>query len=436
MEECGKNGSNQMSNPVPNPPTISAISPTSGPYSTLITLTGTGFNSSITGDSVKFNGVNAVIQQASPTQLQVLVPKGAGTGPVTVKVGNQTATGTVFTYTFTITVSTFAGSNGIGLVDGPALSASFSLPYGLTSDAKGNIYVSDTHNIRVISTSVIVSNLAGNGISGYVDGTNTGAEFYFPSGLSTDPKGNILVADQYGVRKLTTSGVVTTLAGIPYVFNAGPATPTNPINLGFFDGPALTQAEFYSPASAVSDAQGNIYVADTYNLRIRKISMDGNVTTIAGNGSPGHIDGSGNTSEFGMPTGIAIDGLGNLFVADETNNCIRKISPSGQVTTYAGTGVSGLKDGPANSAQFYNPFALMLDAQSNIYVVDRGNACIRMIANNGMVSTLAGNGTQGYIDGPGNMAEFYAINSIAEDPNGNFYVADSFNHRIRKITLQ
>jgi sugar lactone lactonase YvrE len=205
---------------------------------------------------------------------------------------------------------------------------------------------------------------------------------------------------------------------------------------GYADG-AGNQAQFRLPNSVAVDPAGNVYVADTANNIIRKITPDGFVSTLAGSvGHPGNQDGTGSNAQFRNPWGVAVTDQGNVFVADMSNNTIRKISPTGVVSTLAGqAGVSGSRDGMGADAQFNNPFALAVDPEDNIYVSDSANNTIRKITPNGAVSTLAGlPGQAGSTDGNGTTARFWNPQGLVTDDHGNIYVADTGNNIVRKIT--
>jgi hypothetical protein len=202
---------------------------------------------------------------------------------------------------------------------------------------------------------------------------------------------------------------------------------------GYEDGPGGV-ARFNLSQGLAVDAVGNVYVADTCNNRIRKISVNGVVSTLAGDGSNGCRNGIGTTSRFDYPTGIALDWNGNLFVADQDNHLIRRISPDGWVSTVAGDGQPGYQDGDCATAKFNYPSGLAVDAAGNIYVADQGNHCIRVVRQSGAVSTLAGNGSGSYRDGAGANAEFNFPSSVAVDLAGRVFVADSCNNLVRRIT--
>jgi sugar lactone lactonase YvrE len=332
----------------------------------------------------------------------------------------------VICYTLTSSsqiVSTFAGSGSYGYLDGVGTIAQFGSPYGVCTDNSGNVYVAESgnHRIRKITPTGVVTTLAGSGVSGYNDGTGTLARFNNPQSVCADYTGNVYVADSDNnrIRKITPAGVVTTLAG-------------SGIN-GYLDGTG-TIAQFNRPSGVCADSSLNVYVADPYNNRIRKITPAGLVTTLAGSGIAGYLDGIGSAAKFNSPTGVYTGpGVSNVFVADMSNQRIRKITLAGVVTTVAGSGISGYLDDSASLAQFKNPSAVCTDGYGNLYVADNGNQRIRKITA-GIVTTVAGSGTAGYLDGIGTIAQFKVPTGVCTDVDGNVYVADNFNNRIRKIT--
>ncbi|MDF2431954.1 MAG: hypothetical protein JWP44_1585 [Mucilaginibacter sp.] len=268
-----------------------------------------------------------------------------------------------------------------------------------------------------------VSTFVGTGAAGSTDGNGTGASISAPFGLTTDGTGNIYLADYNNnlIRKITPAGVVTTLAGIAQVH-------------GSADGRALS-ATFALPAGVAADNVGNIYVADSYNNLVRKITPDGIVSTLAGSpGVSGSADGIGANASFNSPVGIAVDNSGIVYVADQNNNMIREITPGGIVTTLAGSVTHGSADGQGAAAGFYNPGGLTVDASGNIHVADVLNNMIRKITPPGLVTTVAGNTNAGSNDGQGVSATFNNPNGITIDNAGTLYVADKKNNKIRKIT--
>ncbi len=267
----------------------------------------------------------------------------------------------------------------------------------------------------------LVSTFAGSGGQGSADGTGSSASFYYPEDVAVDASGNIYVADRENneIRKISPTGMVSTFAG----------SKTS----GSVDGSG-TSASFSHPSGVTIDASSNVYVADVYNHKIRKITPTGMVSTLAGSGEQGSDDGSGSSARFYYPTGVAVDASGNVYVADSYNRKIRKITPMGTVSTLAGSGISGSADGSGGSASFWTPNGVAVDDSGNVYVADTNNNKIRKISPAGMVSTLAGSGTLGSDDGIGSSASFNKPNGVAVDTSGNVYVADTENKKIRKIS--
>jgi len=322
-------------------------------------------------------------------------------------------------------VTTLAGSPGSSAyVDGTGSAARFVSPAPPGVDVNGNIYLMDDDTLRMVTPAGVVTTLAGSpGMFGSADGTGGAARFFNPGGVAVDQSGNIYVADNvnYEIRKVTPAGVVTTLAG-----SAG--------FTGSADGTG-TAARFDFPQGLTVDGNGNVYVSDSYNHTIRKITPAGVVTTLAGSpGNSGSADGTGSAARFNQPTGIAVDASGNLYVADYNNHTIRKITPGGTVTTLAGSpGISAYVDGTGSAARFSYPFGVAVDSSGNVYVGDSNNEVVRKITPGGVVTTLAGDGTANYKDGTGTSAEFNTPSGVTVDKNGNVFVADADNGVIRKI---
>ena len=317
-------------------------------------------------------------------------------------------------------VTTLAGQQSTGSTNGTGTNASFNGPNGVAVDSAGNVYVSDLINtlIRKITPSGVVTTFAGSSY-GSVDGTGTNAAFTYPEGITLDSVGNLYVSEQsHRIRRITPAGVVTTLAG-----NGTP---------GYLDGPALNSI-FSSPQGLVVDLAGSVYVADLGNGCIRKITFGGNVvTTFAGQANPGSTDGTGTSARFNGPYKITFDSVGNLYVADNNNHRIRKITPGGVVSTFAGS-TQGYLDGTGTNAQFNFPSGLELDSSGNLYVADSTNNRIRRITPAGVVSTLSGNGSVGSENTTLLSSSFSSPRDLAVDSDGNVYVADTNNNRIRKI---
>jgi hypothetical protein len=354
--------------------------------------------------------------------------------------------------------TTMAGSGSSGAANGTGTAASFNGPFGIATDAFGNLYVGDRFNnqIRKISALGVVTTLAGSGlfgaadgtctaasfnsfrssnrcfrqctlagsgVPGAADGTTTAASFWSPGAVAVDAFGNVYVADTFNnkIRKITAAGVVTTLAG------SGTS--------GAADGTG-TAAFFNNPYGITVDASGNVYVGDTGNKKIRKVTASGIVTTLAGSGVAGAADGTGITASFNSPAGVSADISGNVYVADKSNNKIRKVTADGVVTTLAGSGTAGTADGTGTVASFNTPFGVATDAAGNVYVADTYNQKIRKITAGGIVTVLAGSGSIGAADGTGTATSFYYPSGVTVDASGNVYVADSGNNKIRKIIAQ
>lgn len=195
-------------------------------------------------------------------------------------------------------------------------------------------------------------------------------------------------------------------------------------------------ARFNYPYNVACDEAGNVFVADTSNHRIRRIAPDGTVTTLAGDGLAGHIDGAGATARFNYPRGVAVDGAGNVYVGDTDNDRIRKITPQRVVSTFSGEGVRGFADGARAAARFYHPNGLAVDQAGNVYVADASNRKVRKVSPGGTASTLAGDAISGYADGLGTEARFNSPRAVAVDAAGTVFVADYGNSRIRKVSRE
>ncbi len=406
-------------------PVINTVWPLEGTPSTIVTIRGKHFSGVRTENTVKFNGVDAIVIEAAAGQLQVVTPATGATGPVTVAVRNTVVTGPVFTYTVApeeYTVKLLVGDVNAGSVDGPVATARLRNPEGVAMDAGGNLVIVDRGNnrIRKFTAAGIVSTIAGADAAGFVNGTGAAARFRLPWKSTVDAGGNIIVADRdnHCIRKITPDGVVTTIAG------DGTA--------GYADGDKST-ARFNQPLDVAADAAGNIYVADNLNHRIRKISPAGQVSTVAGDGTAAYANGNGTAAKFKNPSGLVLDQAGNILVADRLNHRIRKISAAGEVTTIAGDGTTGFKDGDAGAARFADPYGIDVDRSGNIIIADLTNNKVRKLAG-AIVSTIAGAG-KGFQDGPGAAAQLNQPTDVCTDADGNIYVADLGNNCIRKISL-
>jgi sugar lactone lactonase YvrE len=269
----------------------------------------------------------------------------------------------------------------------------------------------------------VVTTLAGSaGVTGVTNAKGVFALFNGPSGVAIDASGNIYVADANNslIRKINSGGVVSTLAGTGSV--------------GSVNGTG-TVASFNYPAGVAVDTSGNVYVTDTSNNLIRQITSKAVVTTLAGSGSQGSANGTGTAASFSWPFGVAIDSSGNIYVGDQSDCLVRKITSGGVVTTIAGSGACGAINANGTAASFCEPFGVAVDSSRNVYVADAQNDLIRKITSGGVVTTLAGSaGVIGATNATGTAASFNNPQGVAVDDAGNVYVADSGNDLIRIIT--
>ena len=376
---------------------------------------------------------------AGTFQWQVSTNAGASWSDVSngaVYTGSTTSTLTINSVTTAMNgnryryVNTTAGGTATGAAITLTVAPSvLSFPEGVAIDATGNLYVTDsaTHVVLKIDLNRQATTLAGaSGSAGSADGTGTAARFNQPTGIYATTDGYLTVSDTGNatIRRIV-FGAVTTLAG-------------STVNRGNTDG-AASAATFSLPTGVALDSSSSVYVADATNHTIRKLAWDAAyaVSTFAGTaGSSGATDGTGTAARFNYPTGVTFDIHTSLFVADTTNNLIRKITPAGTVSTHAGVvGGSGWQDGTGSGALFNQPRGLARDNRGNIYVADTGNSVIRKITREGVVTTLAGLSTIGGLkDGTGSEAWFNQPRGLTVDSDGNVYVADTGNAAIRKIT--
>ncbi|HEY6901496.1 MAG TPA: NHL repeat-containing protein [Puia sp.] len=320
------------------------------------------------------------------------------------------------------TVSTFAGDGTGATQDGALLSARFFTPIDIAVSASGVFYVADYNGRRIRKISGgQVSVLAGDGNFGPKDGAGDTARFVDPYRVEVDPNDNVYVIDQADsrIRRITPDRMVSTYAGSGVV--------------GFKDGDASTALFKQGMGGIAIGSQGEVYIDDTQNARIRKISAAGQVSTYAGRATKGFVDGDTSVAEFLNPNAILFDRQGNMYVGDNGNYCIRKITPAGRVSRFSGVGTRGNADGAAGTAQFQVIYDMVLDKDGNILLSDGDR--IRKVSATGEVTTIAG-GTSGYADGEGLAAQFNYPAGLAIDADGNLYVADAMNNRIRKISFK
>ena len=318
------------------------------------------------------------------------------------------------------------GNRGYSGDGGPATFAKLASPSGVAVDSSGNLFIVDSENHRV-------RKVASNGVISTVTGTaNMGNYGPGPSGIAVDAAGNLFIADSDNnrVRKVTPGGVASTVAG-------------NGVGGFGGDGGAAISAQLSSPGGVSVDATGNLFIADTGNNRIRKVTPAGVISTVAGNGTVVGYGGDGGpatSAQLHGPYGVAVDAAGNLFIADRDNCRIRKVTPGGVISTVAGNGTGGFSGdgGPATSAQLAAPHGVAVDAAGNLFIADYANNRIRMVTPDGIIRTVAGNGTMGFSGdgGPATSAQLFQPGGVAVDAAGNLFIADTFNNRVRKVTLK
>nr|WP_315469214.1 hypothetical protein [uncultured Undibacterium sp.] len=467
LSACGGGGSGGSPTPANPAPIINMSMSTSTAFTgQTTTLTWSASNASSCTGSGNWSGTQATSGSLTVNATQVgelsysLNCSGAG--------GSATQTSKLAVTQSPLTL--IAGNiGGPGNVDGIGSNARFQSPQGIARDKDGNLYVADSgsHTIRKITPAGVVSTYAGQvGVAGFANGAATSAKFRYPLGLSIDANGNLYVADSENhlIRKISVDGIVTTIAGVYE-------------QPGQDDGPA-DKARFRTPTDLVIDRNNNLYITDSENNTIRKMTANGQVSTLAG--SPrqsGLMDGSGANARFKYPTGIAIDDKDHVYIADTSNNAIRRIDPAGNVSTikpsageikypgylkvlsngdilisernnhaikkisldnrvtiFAGQEAnSGSENGASNIAKFNSPKAMAIDSTGNLFVAE--NPTIRKIAANGEVSTVAGSGRlTGATEAKGSTAKFYTPTSVVTDRQGNLFITDMNNHTIRKVT--
>ena len=320
------------------------------------------------------------------------------------------------------TTVTVAGSTR-GMADGQGDKAKFQFPQGLTVDQNGIIYVADRNNHRICKITPdreVISIAGGSGI-GFVNGNSDSAKFNEPGDVVMDSNGNLYVVEirNHAIRKITPDGNVSTFAGVGTV--------------GYVNGKG-DQAKFNFPISIVIDSADNLYVGDRYNNRIRKITPEGDVSTVAGNSEASGINSQGEMATFHLPTGVAVSSNGEIAVADYGNNLIRIIGTQQYVRTLAGCFCGGDDDETGIMAGFRSPYGVAYGIDGDVFVADYGGHRIRRINSLGDVTTLAGSGESGCKDEIGSKALFNSPTDVAVDGEGYVYVTDYGNHKIRKIT--
>jgi hypothetical protein len=425
-------------------PSISGISPTSGLLGTSIPnfqVNGSNFTSTST-ISFSGSGIN-VTSYNSRTANQILaniyIAANAMSGLRDVAISNPDGQTAMLAGAFTVrvppsaTISTVAGNgtNGFDGDGGPAVTAQLNFPFGIAVDTAGTLFIADlfNHRVRKVTSDGVIKTVAGNGSQGYSGdgGPAAQAQLNRPSGVAVDAAGNIYIADAGNnrIRKVTPNGGISTVAG------------TGPQGFSGDGGPAIS-ARLLDPWGVSVDGAGNLFIADTGNARIRRVAPNGTISTFAGGATSGLGDGGQAISaQLAMPTGVAVDALGNLFIADRNNNRVRKVTPDGVIRTVAGNGIQGFSGdgGAAVSAQLNYPHGIAVDAAGNLFIADYNNCRIRKVTPGGIIGSIAGTGA-GSFSGDGGPATSALLNwpeAVAVDAAGDVYIADTLNQRIRKI---
>ncbi len=338
-------------------------------------------------------------------------------------------------------ITTCAGPH-MPVTGGPATSALLACPESVAVDAAGNLFIGDSLNNRILKVTPdgVITTVTGKEISGLSGdgGPVTSAQLSAPASVAVDAAGNLFVADTENnrIRKITPDGATSIVAG-----NG---------NRGFSgDGGSATSAQLYRPGAIAVDSAGNLFIADGWNYRIRKVTPDGAISTVAGNGRPGFSDDGGpaTSAQLGRPNGVAVDAAGNLFISASSStgerfswfgDRIRKVTTGGAISTVAGNGHPGFSgdSGPATSARFFIPEGMALDAAGNLFIADTGNHRVRKVTSDGVISTVAGNGHPGFSgDGrPATLARLAGPSGVAVDAAGSLFIADAGNCRIRQVT--
>lgn len=427
-------------------PSITWPTPATIDYGTSLSSTQLDATSSVAGTFSYSPPVGTVLSPGSQTLSVAFTP--ASTADYNNATANVTLTVRAATSAWTINTVAGNGTNGFAGDGGAATAAELAAPSGVAVDTSGNFYIADYENSRVRKVTAAtgdISTVAGDGACCYYGGDGglaTNAILYRPSGLALDSSGNLYIADSgsYVIRKITAAtGIISTVAG---EYSTG-ETPGGPIG----DGGQATSAFLIEPDAVALDASGNLYITDCGNNRIRKVTVStGVIATIAGNG-PNNLNGAAYSGDGGpatsaglvCPTDVALDGAGNIYIADEGDNRIRKVTlATGIITTVAGNGTGGYSgdNGPATNAQLHSPSGIRVDSAGNLYITDSANQVIREVtASTGYISTIAGTGTGGFSGdgGPATRAQLYDPESIALGSAGNIFIADLGNQRIREL---
>lgn len=379
----------------------------------------------LTGRSVMWVSSDPAVTTVDSLGLATGIGFGEATITATADGENGTAAIAVAPQITTVAGTGVAGFSGDGE---SAKEAQFDNPYDLAFDGVRNLYITDVSNQRVrrIDISGIIITVAGSGPPGFSGdgGPATQAELFNPCGLALDAAGNLYIADTNNnrIRRVDSSDIIMTVAG------TGPP--------GFSgDGGSATQAQLNHPQHVAVDREGNIYVSDSFNKRVRKIGSSGTITTVAGGGT-GQEEGRPATEvELTDPEGLAVDDAGNLYIADD--NRVWRVDRAGLITTVAGGGLSLEDRIPATQAALGRLDDIAVNGKGNLYIALPGQNRVRRVDSSGIIETVAGSGEGGFSGdgGPASLGRLNFPEGIAVDTAGNLYIADTLNHRIRKVIL-
>jgi sugar lactone lactonase YvrE len=331
-------------------------------------------------------------------------------------------------------ISTFAGeaSEEVAEPEGQVASTSVFTPTGVAVDASGVVYIADFNGHRILRKEKgVLTVFAGMGTEGFSGdgGPARLARLSFPSGVAVDSKGDVFIADtgNHRVRRVGPDGKITTIAGVGHFGFCG-------------DGGLAVQASLNGPMGVAVDSKGDVFIADAGNHRVRCVRTSGLITTVAGIGCLGLVgdEGPATQAALGLPMGVAVDAQGVLYISDRFNQRIRRVGPDGVITTLAGGGVSSGDGGPATQAGLRGPCGVAVDPAGNVYIADQHNERVRRVGVDGIITTIAGNGTFG-LSGDGWSATQASLNSpagVAVGADGTIYIADRLNHRIRRVEAE